>query len=79
MEGNLLTKDAELHIAFLDWRKAFDKVNRYGLLSVMRCIGVPEKISSRKHYQDVRFVVNDCKATSAQHTSTSGLQQTCPL
>ena len=40
------TKDAKLHITFLDWRKAFDKVNRHGLLSAMRCTGVPEEMSA---------------------------------
>ena len=30
-------------------------------------------------YQDVRFVVNDCGAASAQHSSTSGIRQGCPL
>ncbi len=25
MEGTLLAKDTKLHIAFLEWRKAFDK------------------------------------------------------
>ena len=81
MEGTLLTKDTELHIAFLDWRKAFDKVNRRGLLSAMRRIGVPEEMCKAVEgiYQDVRFVVNDCGAASAQHSSTSGIRQGCPL
>ena len=33
MEGTLFNKHIELHISFQDWRKAFDKVNRHGLLS----------------------------------------------
>ena len=51
MEGTLLIKDAELHIAFPDWRTASDKVNRHGLLSAMRRTGVPEEMckSSRGH------------------------------
>ena len=40
LKGTLLTKDTELHIAFLNWRKTSDKVNRRGLLSAMRHIGV---------------------------------------
>ena len=44
MEGTLLAKDTKLHIAFLDWRKAFDKVNRRGLLSAMQHIRVPEEM-----------------------------------
>ena len=69
------------YIAFLDWRKAFDKVNRRGLLSVMRCIGVPEEMYKAVEgiYQDIRFVVNDCGAASAQNSSTSDVRQGCPL
>ena len=69
------------YIAFLDWRKAFDKVNRRGLLSVMRCIGVPEEMYKAVEgmYQDARFVVNGCGATSAQNSSTSDVRQGCPL
>ena len=75
MEGTLLTKDDKLHIAFLDRRKAFDKVNRRGLPSVIRRIGVPEEMCKAIEgiYQDVRFVVHDCGAESAQHSSTSSI------
>ena len=81
MEGTLLTKDADLHIAFLDWKKAFDKVNRLSLLSALSRIGVPEEMCKAVEgiYQDVKFIVNDSGATSAQHTSTSGIRQGCPL
>ena len=30
-------------------------------------------------YQDVRFVVNDCGAALAKHSSTSGIRHGCPL
>ena len=64
------------HIVFLDWRKAFDKVNRCGLLLAIRCIGGPQEMCKAVEgiYQDVRFVVNGCGAASAQHSSTSGIQ-----
>ena len=77
MEGAPLTKDTELHIAFLDWRKAFDKVNRRGLLSAMRRIGVSEEMCEAVEgiYQDVRFVVNDCGAASATFRPQKGTKQ----
>ena len=56
-------------------------MNRHGLLTAMQCFGVPEEMCKAVEgiYQDVRFVVNDCGAAPAQHSSTSDIRQGCPL
>ena len=81
MEGTFLTKDSELHIAFLNWRKAFDKVNRRGPLSTRRCIGVPEEMCKAVEgiYQAVRFLVSDCGALQCFWHTTRLPSEPLPL
>ena len=68
-------------MAFLDMKKAYDRVNRKKLFEVMRCYGVHEKFVrlTERIYDGsmVKFELN--KVTTGWCKSDSGVRQGCPL
>ena len=74
-------KGANLSMAFLDWEKAFDKIQHDKLLVALDRLGFSE------HYKDViadcyanpQFFVKDNFGCSGIKTQSSGIRQGCPL
>ena len=71
----------EIFVAFLDMKKAYDRVNRKKLFEVMRCYGVHEKVVRliERIYNGsmVKFELE--KVTTGWCKSDSGVRQGCPL
>ena len=71
----------EPHILFLDWEKAFDKVNQVKLLTALTRIGIPTKIVaiSRVRYDEPQFSMKDGTKTVENRKQHTGIRQGCPL
>jgi len=39
-------RDRSLYISFVDFQKAFDSVHRVSLWEILKCYGIPEKLSN---------------------------------
>eukprot|EP00969_Alexandrium_andersonii_P053007 2328685-Alexandrium_andersonii.AAC.1 len=72
---------APLVIAFLDWEKAFDKVDQKKLVDAIARFGVPDKMIRvlRSFYDGPRFRVRDREGKSTYRTQKTGIRQGCPL
>ena len=70
-----------LYLVFLDWKQAFDRLSREGLVSSLRRIGFSDHYLKviEGMYEDPRFSVRDSHGTSKEHKQSSGIRQGCPL
>ena len=70
-----------LIMVLLDWEKAFDKVDREGLMLAMDRLGVDDKLIRivRELYKDTRFNVEIDGETSRWKNQETGIRQGCPL
>lgn len=70
-----------LHTAFVDFRKAFDSVNREALWAVMAARGVAPKLVTliQDLYSDCSASVRANGAQSAPFPMASGVRQGCPM
>ena len=73
--------DNKLILVLLDWEKAFDKVDREGLLHALKRLGVPEKINRliKMIYTNTKFKVEIEGVSSEWETQETGIRQGCPL
>ena len=71
----------ETHILFLDWEKAFDKVNQAKLLTALTRIGIPTKVVAiiEAIYDEPQFSINDGIKTTENRKQHAGIRQGCPL
>ena len=71
----------QLHLLLLDWEKAFDKVDRKGLITAMERMGVDDKLISlvKMLYKDTRFKVEIEGESSEWMKQETGIRQGCPL
>ena len=74
-------KDTSLSIIFLDWSKAFDKVDPQALIVALRRFGIPEKMVRMIGgiYAKRSFVIKDQGHTSNLMEQGTGIAQGCPL
>ena len=74
-------KGAELHLAVLDWEKAFAKVKLSKLLDAIRRLGFTDKYvqTIQNIYASPTFFVQDLYGSSQVKTRSSGIRQGCPL
>lgn len=70
-----------LHLLFLDWSMAFDKLSHEGLVSSLQRFGIPEKYLTliQDIYTDPTFQVRESNTLSDVKPQGSGIRQGCPL
>ena len=71
----------KLFLVFLDWEKAFDKVDQEKLLEAMQRLGLPKKMINvlASFYVNPRFRIKDREGKSTYRTQKAGIRQGCPL
>jgi hypothetical protein len=71
----------EAHIAFVDFEKAFDRVSRHLLLSVMEIRGYPQQIIKAIKSLNIEsnIVINTGIKRTAKIKINQGLRQWCSL
>ena len=76
---NFLLKNRKLYIAFVDFKKAFDSMNRNALWAVLRKGGVEGKLykAVRGIYDSVRACVRDKGSYSDFFDCPVGVKQGC--
>ena len=70
-----------MFMVFLDWEKAFDKVDQEKLIEAMERLRVPPKVIAilKTFYVDPRFRVKDSEGKSEYRKQNAGIRQGCPL
>eukprot|EP00974_Lingulodinium_polyedra_P034341 3302912-Lingulodinium_polyedra.AAC.1 len=70
-----------LAMAFLDWEKAFDKINQQKMLNALKRLGINEKLITAiaDLYSDPTFKVRGERGTSNKYPQRTGIRQGCPL
>ena len=73
--------NSPLHMLFLDWSMAFDKLSHDSLISAITRFGLPPKYINliTDIYTDPTFEVKETNTRSASHPQGSGIRQGCPL
>ena len=68
-------------MVLLDWEKAFDKVDRQGLMEALRRMRVPQKYVNiiQSLYTNTQFNVEIEGHSSTWKTQETGIRQGCPL
>jgi len=73
--------EEELHVVFLDWEKAFDKIDHDQLLWSLDMLGFPAPYMNaiKSLYTTPQFAVKIDNKTSSWRTQNRGIRQGCPL
>jgi hypothetical protein len=81
MIGKRRDFNLETHIAFVDFEKAFDRVSRHLLQSVMEIRGYPQQIikAIQSPYNESNIVINTGIKRTAKIKTNQGLRQGCGL
>ena len=68
-------------LLFLDWEKAFDKVDQQLLITALRTFGIPDKLLNlvKAMYNNPTFKVTIDKVDSPWMPQQTGIRQGCPL
>lgn len=71
----------ETHIAFIDFKKAFDKVNRQKLWEIMNIRGYPRHLiqALKGLYKRAEIVINTGRSISTELVTTQGVRQGCSI
>jgi len=66
---------------FLDWEKAFDKVDQDMLLNALFRLNIPPKLVKiiASFYNEPKFRIKDSEGNSAYRKQRAGIRQGCPL
>ena len=74
-------KGAQLSIAFLDWEKAFDKIQHDKLIIALQRLGFSDQYTDviADCYSQPQFYVKDEFSCSDTKTQSWGIRQGCPL
>ncbi len=72
---------AHVHLIFLDWEKAFDRISHKGLVLALERLKVPPQIINciKMIYKNPRFQVKYLDELSSVKTQKTGVRQGCPL
>ena len=70
-----------LHLLFIDWTKAFDKIYHDKIFQSLRRYGTPESLIDqvKKLYNNPTFCVSANSNTSEFKSQETGIRQRCPL
>ena len=71
----------KLFLVFLDWEKAFDKVDQTLLVRAMERLNIPDKIIKilESLYVDPKFRIKYRQGFSTYRKQNAGIRQGCPL
>ena len=71
----------KLYMVLLDWEKAFDKVDKQGLMEALRRMRVPQKYVNiiQSLHTNTQFNVEIEGHSSTWKTQETGIKQGCPL
>ena len=74
-------KDGRFYMLFLDWEKAFDRIDHRALIIALRRMGLPQICidNIKAIYRNPSFVVCTDIGTSSERSQRSGRRQGCPL
>ena len=66
---------------YLDWEKAFDRLDHRALIIALRRMGLPELYISNIQaiYKNPTFIVSTDTGESSERSQKSGVRQGCPL
>jgi len=75
------THGDKFFMLFLDWEKAFDKVDQKKLINALYRLNIPAKILKiiESFYRDPKFRVKDVEGLSGYRKQRAGIRQGCPL
>ena len=75
------TSGDKTFFVFLDWEKAFDKVDQEKLIEAMDRLNIPTKILNvlRSFYRAPKFSIRDNEGKSDFRVQQTGIRQGCPL
>lgn len=75
------TIQENMHMALLDWEKAFGKIIHSKLIAALRRLNIPAKIINviKAMYKNPQFFVKAEGQTSTKCSQQSGIRQGCPL
>lgn len=78
---SFLSRKRKVYAFFIDFKAAFDSVNRDALLYKLSCIGISTKMLNiiRALYTNTESAVWDGQQISGWFRTTSGVKQGCPL
>ena len=81
VEKSVTRKGKKLYAAFIDFRKAYDTVNRTKLLKILSTIGIGRKLllNIQSLYNKINYVIKTKDHKSVPIQSNLGLKQGCPL
>ena len=73
--------DAQLHVDFYDWAKAFDRINPQSLLIALKRFGLPTTYLEMigEIYEKRKFCIRSDHHISSERDQSSGIAQGCPL
>ena len=71
----------QLVLIFLDWEKAFDKINHQKMFQSLRRLNIPEDLLAAISflYRHPQFQVTHCERNSGWLPQRTGIRQGCPL
>ena len=71
----------QLVLIFLDWEKAFDKINHQKMFQSLRRLNIPEDLLAAisSLYRHPQFQVTHCERNSGWLPQRTGIRQGCPL
>ena len=75
------THGDKFFMLFLDWEKAFDKVDQEMLINALYRLNIPEKLIRilKSFYVNPQFRVKDSEGMSTYRKQCAGIRQGCPL
>ena len=81
IDNTWVGRDSKLSMIFMDWAKAFDKVNPKALLTALSRFGVPDEMVDMIAgiYAQRTFSIQEAGAVSEDMVQGSGIAQGCPL
>ena len=70
-----------LILVFLDWEKAFDRVDQKEMINAVRRMNVPDEVIKELEcmYESIQFRIRDAEGTSTARPQNTGIRQGCPL
>ena len=71
----------KLFLVFLDWEKAFDKIDQQMMIEAIERLNVPSKLIDmlKAIYKNPQFCIRDSEGNSTWRKQRAGIRQGCPL
>ena len=81
MQHFSLKTGSQLHLLFLDWKMAFDKVDRESMCIALERLGVHHQYVDiiRDLYTNQTFIITGITGDTVEDAPHAGIRQGCPL